>query len=121
MRFTKDHQWVALNGDIAVTGVSAWLAQRLGDVLYLDLPEAGAALQAGGPMAKLEGANGSAPLAAPLSATVAEANTGLSDGPELVNTDPEGSAWLTRLTLADPAQFDGLMDRAAYEAYLDTL
>ena len=121
MRFTHDHQWIELNGDLATTGVTAYGARALGDVMFLQLPTAGQAVKAGEPLATVEGVRAVLDLAAPVDGTVSEAHADLSDNPDQVNLDPEGTAWLTRLKLADPAQVDALMDRTAYEAFLDTI
>ncbi len=121
MRFTKDHEWIELQGDVAAIGVTAYAAERLGDVVFVKLPEVGQALKAGEAMAALQSVNMSMGLNAPVDGQVAEINTALPDTPELIAQDPEKDAWIVRVKLANPSQVDALMDRPAYEAFLDTL
>ena len=121
MRFTKDHQWVELQGEIAAIGVSAYAAEQLGDVVFVKLPEVGQALKAGEAMAALQSVNMSMGLNAPVDGAVAEINTALPDAPEMIAQDPEHDAWIIRVKITDSKQVDALMDRPAYEAFLDTL
>lgn len=120
MRFTKDHQWIALQGDVATIGVTAYAAGRLGDVVYVKLPDVGQALKAGDAMAALQSVNMSMGLNAPVDGQVAEANTALPDTPELIQQDPEKDGWLVKVTVGDPRAVEAFMDRPAYEAFLDT-
>jgi glycine cleavage system H protein len=121
MRFTKDHEWVELDGDTATVGITAYAAEQLGDVVFVELPTAGAKVEAGGEMAVVESVKAASDVYAPLSGEVTAANGELSDNPQTVNDAPEGSGWLVKIKVADPAQMDQLMDRAAYEAFLGTL
>ncbi len=121
MRFTKDHEWVALDGDIATIGISAYAAQQLGDVVFVETPEVGKVFKAGDPLAVVESVKAASDVYAPIAGTVVETHTALSDTPETVNLDPEGSGWFAKVKIADPAQVEALMDRDAYEAFLDTL
>ena len=121
MRFTKDHQWVELEGDIAAIGVTAYAAEKLGDVVFVKLPDVGQALKAGEAMAALQSVNMSMGLNAPVDGEVTEVNTALADTPELIFQDPEHGAWIVRVKVADPKPVEALMDRPAYEAFLDTL
>ena len=121
MRFTQDHQWIQLDGDLATLGVTAYAAERLGDVIEVAQPAAGQALSAGGAMARVEGVNARADLAAPVDGQVVEVNRALPAEPELVNVGPETLGWVLRLRPSDPKQVEALMDRTAYEAYLDGL
>jgi glycine cleavage system H protein len=121
MRFTKDHEWVELDGDLAVVGVTAYAAEQLGDVVFIELPALGARVEAGKEMAVVESVKAASDVYAPLSGEIAEVNDVLSEEPQTVNDAPEGSGWLVKLRLADPAQVDALMDREAYEAFLRTL
>ncbi|HEX4740647.1 MAG TPA: glycine cleavage system protein GcvH [Caulobacteraceae bacterium] len=121
MRFTKDHEWVELNGDTATVGITAYAAEQLGDVVFVELPTAGAKVEAGGEMAVVESVKAASDVFAPLTGEVTDANGELSDNPQTVNDAPEGSGWLVKIKVADPAQMDQLMDRAAYEAFLGTL
>ena len=121
MRFTQDHQWISLEGNLAVLGITAYAAQKLGDIVEVVQPAAGRALTAGAAMARVEGVNAQAELAAPVDGEVVAVNDALPSEPDLINTGPETLGWLVKLKAADPKQVDALMDRAAYEAYLDSL
>lgn len=123
MRFTKDHEWIELQGDIATIGVTAYAAEQLGDVVAVTLPAPGQALKAGGSMAVVEGVNAdsSSSFPAPVDGEVVEANTLLSDAPEMINQDPEKDGWIVRVRVADSKPVEAMMDRPAYEAFLDTL
>jgi glycine cleavage system H protein len=121
MRFTKDHEWVEVVGDVATIGITAYAAGQLGDVVFVETPEPGKAVKAGDGLAVVESVKAASDVYAPISGEVTEANTGLSNNPETVNQDPEGDGWFARLKLADPAELDKLMDRAAYETYLQSL
>ena len=120
MRFTKDHEWVELDGDIATIGITAYAAEQLGDVVFVELPEVGKAVKAGDALAVVESVKAASDVYAPVSGEVAEANAGLADEPETVNAEPEAAGWFVKLKVADPAQVEALMDRAAYEAFLLT-
>ncbi len=121
MRFTKDHQWLELAGEVATVGITAYAAGQLGDVVAVTLPAMGRALKAGEPMADVESVKVDSELAAPIDGEVVDVNTELPDAPEMINEDPENLGWILRLKVADPAAVEALMDRAAYEAYLDAL
>jgi glycine cleavage system H protein len=121
MRFTKDHEWVELNGDVATVGITAYAAEQLGDVVFVELPDVGKALKAGDGMAVVESVKAASDVYAPISGEVLEANAALPNAPETVNQDPEKDAWIARIKITDTAQIDALMDRPAYEAFLDTL
>jgi glycine cleavage system H protein len=121
MHFTQDHQWIELNGDLAVLGITAYAAEKLGDILEVTQPAAGRLLSAGETMARVEGVNAGADLAAPVDGEVVEVNDALPDEPDLMNVGPETIGWVLKLKPADPKQVEALMDRTAYEAYLDSL
>jgi glycine cleavage system H protein len=121
MRFTKDHEWVELDGDTATVGITAYAAEQLGDVVFVELPTPGAKVQAGGEMAVVESVKAASDVYAPLTGEVTAANADVSDNPQTVNDAPEASGWLVKIKIADPAQLDQLMDRTAYEAFLGTL
>jgi glycine cleavage system H protein len=121
MRFTKDHEWVELEGDIATVGITAYAAEQLGDVVFVELPAAGAAVKAGGEMAVVESVKAASDVYAPVSGEIVDANTDLSDNPQSVNDAPEQGGWLVKMKVADPAEVAALMDRAAYEDYLRSL
>jgi glycine cleavage system H protein len=121
MRFTKDHEWIKAEGDVATIGITAYAAGQLGDIVFVELPEVGKALKSGDNMAVVESVKAASDVYAPVSGEVTEVNAGLPDAPETVNADPEASGWFARLKLANPAELDALMDRAAYEQYLQGL
>ena len=121
MRFTKEHEWVRLDGDVATIGISAYAAEQLGDIVFVELPEIGKTVGPGDGFAVVESVKAASDVYAPIAGEVTEVNAAVSDSPELVNQDPEGLGWLARLRLADPAQLDALMDRLAYEHFLKGL
>ena len=121
MRFTKDHEWVDLVGDTATIGITAYAAEQLGDVVYVELPEAGKAVQAGEQMAVVESVKAASDVFAPVSGEVTAANAELDGNPQTVNDQPEGEGWFVKIKGVDPKQVEALMDRDAYEAYLATL
>ncbi len=121
MRFTKDHEWVALDGDVATIGITAYAAEQLGDVVFVEVPEVGKAVAAGDGLAVVESVKAASDVYAPVAGEVVEANTALADSPDTVNAAPEGAGWFARLKVSDPAAVEALMDRAAYEQFLGTL
>jgi glycine cleavage system H protein len=121
MRFTKDHEWISLEGDIATIGITAYAADQLGDVVFVETPEVGKTVKAGDGLAVVESVKAASDVYAPVSGEVVEANTALGDAPETVNAVPEAGGWFAKLKVADPAEVAALMDRAAYEDFLATL
>jgi glycine cleavage system H protein len=121
MRFTKDHEWVAVDGDIATVGITAYAAEQLGDVVFVEVPEVGKTVSQGDGLAVVESVKAASDVYAPISGEVVEANTALGDAPETVNAVPEAGGWFAKVKLSDPSQVEALMDRAAYEQYLSTL
>jgi glycine cleavage system H protein len=121
MRFTKDHEWVDLDGDVATIGITAYAAEQLGDVVFVELPAAGKAVKAGDAMAVVESVKAASDVFAPVSGQVAAVNEVLSGNPETVNESPEGGGWFVKLEGVDGGQVEALMDRHAYEAFLATL
>jgi len=121
MRFTKDHEWVELDGDVATIGITAYAAEQLGDVVFVETPAIGKTVKTGSDLAVVESVKAASDVYAPVSGEVVAANGELSDTPETVNQDPEGAGWFAKVKLSNPAEVDALMDRAAYETYLGTL
>ena len=117
MRFTKDHEWVAVEGDTATVGVTAFAAGQLGDVVYVELPEVGRTVAKGEGFAVVESVKAASDVYAPVSGEVTAVNEALAGAPETVNADAQGAGWFLRLRLSDPGQLDGLMDQAAYDAF----
>jgi glycine cleavage system H protein len=121
MRFTKDHEWISLEGDIATIGITAYAADQLGDVVFVEVPEVGKTVKVGDGLAVVESVKAASDVYAPVGGEVVEANTALGDEPDIVNAQPESGGWFAKLKVADPAEAAALMDRAAYEAFLSTL
>ena len=121
MKFTKDHEWVSLDGDIATVGISKHAADALGDVVFVEVPEIGKTVSKGDSFAVVESVKAASDVYAPVSGEVVEANDALSTAPETVNAAPEGDGWFARIKVSDPSQLDALMDQAAYDDYLKTL
>ena len=117
-RYTKDHEWVQLAGDRATVGITDYAQKQLGDVVYVELPEAGRHLKAHEPFGTVESVKAVSELFCPVAGEVAEVNTELSGSPERINSDPHGAAWMIRLKVADPAEVAALMDAAAYGAFV---
>lgn len=116
--YSKDHEWITVDGSEGVMGITAYAAQQLGDVVYVDLPEAGKEAKQHTVLCAIESVKAASDIYAPLSGTVSAVNDKLSSNPELVNQSAEQDAWIAKLQLSDPAEVSGLMDRAAYDAYV---
>lgn len=121
MRFTKDHEWVVLSGDVATIGITAHAAEQLGDVVFVETPEVGRTVKAGEAFAVVESVKAASDVYAPVAGEVVEGNAALANAPETVNADPEGEGWFAKIRVSDASQLDELMDRAAYDQYLTTL
>jgi glycine cleavage system H protein len=121
LKFTKEHEWVRIEGSTGTVGISDYAQGQLGDVVFVELPAAGKKVEKGGEAAVVESVKAASEVYAPVSGTVTEANGAVAENPALVNASAMGEGWFFKLTLADPAELDDLMDQAAYEAYLATL
>ena len=119
--FTQDHEWIEVYGDAATVGITDYAQSQLGDIVFAEVPAVGAALKKGGDAAVVESVKAASDVYAPVSGTVTENNAALESDPALVNTDPEGEGWFFKLTLSDAGELDGLMDSAAYQAFVDGL
>lgn len=119
--YTAEHEWIRVAGDTATVGITEYAQGQLGDVVFVELPEAGRAVAKGKEAAVVESVKAASDVYSPVSGTVTEANPALADDPALVNTAPEGEGWFFRLTLSDTAELDGLMDTDAYKAFVATL
>ena len=115
LRYTKDHEWVRLVGDEATVGITAFAAEQLGDIVFVELPASGRALQAAATFGVVESVKAVSDLFSPLSGEVIEVNADLASQPELVNTDPFGAGWILKLKVTDPAEVNALLDPAAYD------
>ncbi|WP_369061358.1 glycine cleavage system protein GcvH [Caulobacter sp. 73W] len=121
MRFTKDHEWISVDGDIATVGITAYAADQLGDVVFVETPDVGKTVKKGDSLAVVESVKAASDVYAPVSGEVVESNSDLSGSPETVNAAPEAGGWFAKVKLSDASEVDALMDRAAYEAFLGTL
>jgi glycine cleavage system H protein len=119
--YTKDHEWIRVEGDTGTVGITAYAAGQLGDVVYVELPETGAKFSKGDDFAVVESVKAASDVYAPVSGSVVEVNGALADAPETVNAAAEGDAWFVRVKLVDTAELSGLMDQAAYEAFCEGL
>jgi glycine cleavage system H protein len=116
LRYTKTHEWVRVEGDVATVGITDHAAAELGDIVFVELPEPGRVLEQAAPFGVVESVKAVSDLYAPVGGEVVEANAALAAQPELVNADPFGAGWMLRLRLADPGQLGALLDPAAYDA-----
>lgn len=119
--YSEDHEWIAVEGDIGTVGITKYAAEQLGDVVFVEPPEAGASFSKGDDMAVVESVKAASDVYAPVSGEVVEANGALGDAPETVNEDPEGKGWFCKLKLSDAGELSGLMDAAAYTAFCEGL
>lgn len=117
-RFTKDHEWIRVEGDVGTVGITNHAQTELGDMVFVELPQTGRKTVKGEAIAVVESVKAASDVYAPISGEVTEVNGDLPGTPALVNGDAEGKGWLFKLKIADPAELDSLMDRAAYEAFV---
>lgn len=118
LRYTKDHEWVRLEGSNATVGITEYAAKQLGDIVFVELPEVGRTLSQSAVFGVVESVKAVSDLYAPVSGPVVEANAALAGQPELVNSEPYGAGWMLRVTVADSAELEGLLDAAAYDALI---
>jgi glycine cleavage system H protein len=119
--FTKEHEWISVEGDSATVGITDYAQAQLGDVVFVEVPPAGTKVAKGKEAAVVESVKAASDVYAPVSGEVTEGNSALEADPALVNSAPEGEGWFFKLTLGNPAELEGLMDAAAYKAFVDTL
>lgn len=119
--YSKDHEWIRVEGSRGTVGISEHAQEQLGDVVYVELPEVGRSVKAGEAVAVVESVKAASDVYSPVSGTVVEINRTIVDNPALVNEDAEGAAWFFRIELADPSELDQLMTAEAYRDYLATL
>ncbi len=118
LHYTSDHEWVRVDGDQATIGITAYAADQLGDIVFVELPNAGRTLDQFAAFGVVESVKAVSDLFAPVSGEVSEANPELGANPELVNSDPYGGGWMIKVRLTDPTQLDGLLDATAYDALI---
>jgi glycine cleavage system H protein len=118
LKYDKEHEWLRVDGDIAVIGITHFAQDQLGEVVYVDLPSEGDAVNAGETFGEIESVKSVSELFSPVSGEIVEINDALTDSPEIVNEDAYGEGWMIRVKMADPAEVDGLMSADEYEAFV---
>ena len=116
LRYSKEHEWVAVDGATGTVGITDFAQHELGDIVYVELPEVGRRVKAGETMGTIESVKAVSEIYAPVSGTIAEVNAALTDAPETVNKDPHGAGWICKVKLENPKELDGLMSADAYAA-----
>jgi glycine cleavage system H protein len=119
-RYTKEHEWVNVESNLATIGITDYAQHELGDVVFVELPKPGAKIETGKSFGTVESVKAVSEIYAPASGEVIEVNAALKDSPEKINSDPHGDAWLIKVRLTNAADLNGLMDAPAYEAYIAT-
>jgi len=120
-KYTKDHEYIRVDGDVAIVGISDYAQSQLGDVVFVELPKLGKTLAKGDEAAVVESVKAASEVYAPVSGEVAEINSALEAQPAAINEDPEGSGWFMKVKLSDPSELAGLMSEADYKAYLASI
>jgi len=120
-KYTEDHEWISLDGDIATVGISNYAQEQLGDVVFVEVPEVGADMGKGDELAVVESVKAASEVYAPVAGEITEVNGELEDNPSMVNDDSEGTGWFAKLKVSDASQLDDLMDEAAYQDYVKGL
>jgi glycine cleavage system H protein len=118
LKYTQEHEWIKVDGETATVGITDHAQEQLGDIVFVDLPEAGKEVSKGDEVVPLESAKAAASVYAPAAGSVIEGNDALGDNPALVNEDPFGQGWMYKMKVTSPGDLDGLMDAAAYEKFL---
>jgi glycine cleavage system H protein len=119
--FTREHEWIRVDGDVATVGISDHAQQALGDIVFAEVPAAGRSLTKGAEAAVVESVKAASDVYSPVGGEVIEGNSAIADDPALINRDPEGDGWFFKMKLADPQELDGLMDEASYRDWVKTL
>jgi len=119
--FTREHEWIRVEGDLATVGISDHAQQALGDIVFAEVPEAGKQLTKGGEAAVVESVKAASDVYSPVAGEVTDGNSAVADDPALINRDPEGEGWFFKMKLADPQELEQLMDEAAYREWVKTL
>ena len=121
VKYTSDHEWIRLEGDVATIGISNYAQEQLGDVVYVDLPDVGKSVSKGGEAAVVESVKAASEVYAPLTGEVVEVNSALGDAPGQINEDAEGNGWFMKIKLSDPGELEGLMNGDDYAAFVASL
>jgi len=120
VKYTDEHEWIRVDGDVATVGITAYAAEQLGDVVFVELPEVGKTVEKGGDAAVVESVKAASEVFAPVSGEVVEVNEALNDAPQTVNESAEGDGWFIKIKLSNPSELDSLMDADAYKAFVDS-
>ena len=121
IRFTEDHEWVRIEGDVAMVGITEYAQEQLGDIVFIELPEVGAAISQGDEAAVIESVKAASDIYAPISGEVGQVNGALDADPAIVNQDAQGDGWLFTMSISDAGELDNLMEADAYEAFMAKL
>lgn len=121
MYFTKEHEWIRVEGNNATVGISSHAQEQLGDIVFAEVPDAGRSLRKGEEAAVVESVKAASDVYSPISGTVIEGNPALTDDPAIINNDPEGAGWFFKLEVTNPSELEGLMDEGAYREWVKTL
>jgi glycine cleavage system H protein len=119
--FTKEHEWIRVDGDVATVGISEHAQEALGDIVFAEVPDAGKSLSKGDDAAVVESVKAASDVYSPVGGDVIEGNSAIADDPALINRDPEGEGWFFKLKLSDPSELDGLMSEADYREWVKSL
>ena len=119
LRYSTDHEWIRVDGNRARVGITDYAQDALGDVVFVDLPDVGASVDAAGSISEVESTKSVSDIFAPVSGTIAEVNTDLADAPERLNEDPYGEGWIFVIEMSDPSQVDGLLTADGYRALVE--
>ena len=118
IKYTREHEWIRIEGDLATVGITFYAQEQLGDVVFVELPEADTSADKGAEVAVVESVKAASDIYAPVTGTIIESNNELSERPELVNEDPENDGWFFKMQLSDPSELDDLLDEADYQAFI---
>ena len=119
VKYTEDHEWISVDGDVATVGITVYAAEQLGDVVFVELPEIGKAVAKGDEFAVVESVKAASEVYSPVTGEITDANSVLNDTPETVNASAEGDGWFVKIKLSDVSELEGLMDADAYKAHVD--
>ena len=118
MKFTEEHEWLALDGDVVTVGITAYAVEQLGDIVFVELPEVGAEFAAGDEAGVVESVKAASDVYAPVSGTIAEVNEAISENPIVVNDDPLGEGWFFKIRMNDPGEYESFMDEEEYNSLI---
>lgn len=121
LRYTSDHEWVRVEGDAAIVGISNYAQEQLGDVVFVELPDVGTTFSRNDDAAVVESVKAASEIYAPISGKILAVNSALDDAPETLNSDPTGDGWMFKISIADAGEIDALMDEAAYKKFVEGL